>query len=70
MDAISPFVASSFCTRFNLTLVSLMSFSFRSKRFPGVAVGFRLPSGGQWGTDPSMECVKFDSTGTSNTRMT
>ena len=60
MDAISPFVAIAFCPRFNLTLVSVMSFSLRSERFPGVAVDFRLLSGGL-----SVECVKLDSTSTS-----
>ena len=65
MDAIILFVAIAFCPRFNLTLVGL-----RSERFPGVAVGFRLPSGGWWGTDTSVECVNFDSTSTSNMRLT
>ena len=51
MDAASPFVAIDLCPRFSLTLVILMSFSLRSERFPEVAVGFRLSSGGRWGTD-------------------
>ena len=62
MDAIILFVAIVFCPRFNLTLVGL-----RSERFPGVAMGFRLPL---WGTDTSVECVKLDSTSTSNMRLT
>ena len=41
-----PFVAIAFCPRISLTLVSLMSFSLRSARIPGVVVGLRLPSGG------------------------
>ena len=70
MDAISLFVAIAFCPRFNLTLVMLVSFTLRSERLPGVSVGFRLPSGGWWGTDTSLECVELDSTSTGNTRLT
>ena len=46
-----------------------MYFSLRSERFPGVAVGFRLPSGGRWSTDTSVECVNLDTT-ISKTRLT